>query len=173
MWDTILNRRETMDINKYLGVWYQLAHYPSWFDRADNYNTTAEYRLIGENTISVHNRSIVAGEVVESMGTGRFLGEASFRVDFPMPEVENVNSKYGYPSQSNQQTPSSEPNYQIVKLWACSCGDYVFSLVTDPKRESMYLLSRNPKPDLELFGEITKYITANFDRERVVFTPHY
>lgn len=35
----------SFDINKYFGVWYELIHYPSWFQRNDNYNTMATYTL--------------------------------------------------------------------------------------------------------------------------------
>jgi apolipoprotein D and lipocalin family protein len=163
-----------MELERYLGKWYQLAHYPSWFDRSDNYNTTAEYTATGNNTISVRNRSIADGKVVESTGTGTYRGNSSFRVDFPIPEVENVNANYGYPSGSNQPFSYDSPaNYVIVKLWTCECGDYKFSLVSDPERKSMYLLSRTPHPDLDTFNHIMRYVIAHFDRSKIVYTPHY
>src|SRR5579871_427909 len=88
------------DINKYLGKWYELAHYPSWFQRNDNYNTTAIYSLTGENTIKVTNSTIAEGNKIESIGVAHYLGGMNLRVDFPNSEVNKLLQSHEFNSQS-------------------------------------------------------------------------
>lgn len=163
-------------LKKYLGLWHELIHYPSWFQRNDNYNTTAEYTLNKDGTILVHNSTISNGKVVESFGKARSLGGLNFRVDFPMPEVAKLQASGQFIKGPPTGTQFSNPNfanYVIEKIWANKRGDYLFAVVTDEKRESLYVLSRYKNPPLCIYNKIMKYIIDNFDRDRLVQTPHF
>ncbi|CAH6419895.1 Hypothetical protein HVR_LOCUS971 [uncultured virus] len=113
-----------LDLNNYLGTWYELMHYPSWFQRNDNYNTTAEYTLEnvnGQKVIRVHNSTITQGKRFDSIGIGRYLGGYNFRVDFPMGEVAKLQQSgefKGYRSDTNNNIP----NYVVEKLWTNAYG---------------------------------------------------
>ncbi len=160
------------DINKYLGTWYELVHYPSWFQRNDNYNTTAHYHMHCDGTVKVHNSTISHGKVFDSYGIAKVLAPYALRVDFPMPEVQKLqmSSEFGAPSNF---LPSNEPNYIIDKIWANEKGEYMFAVVTDLYKQSLYLLSRYPDPPLCWYNVLMDYIVNNYDRDRLVQTPHY
>lgn len=145
---------EEFGVDKYLGVWYELMHYPSWFQRNDNYNTTATYRLIGDNTISVTNRTYSMGDILESEGRGVYLGGFNLSVSFT-GEMDDV------------------PNYMIDKIWTGSDGSYQFAVVTNDTKSTLYVLSRSPNPSLTNYGVIMKYVCDNFNRDLLVQTPHY
>jgi len=160
----------SFNLNKYLGKWYELVHYPSWFQRNDNYNTTAEYSLNEDRTIHVHNSTITQGKPFDSHGKAVSLGGFNLRVDFAPPEVSKlVDSKQFKPEQFKMDMG---PNYVIDKIFTNKNGDYVFAVVTDHKKESLYVLSRCAHPSLIAYNEIMAYVIANYNRDRLVQTPH-
>ena len=160
------------DINKYIGTWYELAHYPSWFQRNDNYNTTAEYTIMKENVIQVHNSTITNGKTINSFGIGRYLGGNKFRVDFPHDEANKL-IESGEFVKFQQNLDCNQPNYIVEKLWLNCYGQYVFAVVTDPSRQSFYLLSRYRHPSLIAYTQVMEYVIANFDRDRLVQSPYF
>lgn len=160
--------------SKYLGKWYELAHYPSWFQDNDNYNTTATYTL-DDGKISVLNSTYSAGRLIESLGTAHYVGDMSFNVNFSTDEVNKLIAQ-------NQNIESyvaggynsiDYPNYVIDKLWTNKTGDYMYSIVTDPSKKTFYLLSRTPNPTHREYSIIMNYVATNFDRKQLVQTPHY
>lgn len=166
------------ELSKYLGVWYELIHYPSWFQRNDNYNTVAQYGLANDGSISVRNSTITQGKYFESVGTAHNLRGTDFRVDFPIPEIAKLanSHQFNVPQFSlpqSQVQSQSEINYVIDRIWVNRYGQYIFAVVTDPARQSLYLLSRYPNPSLVAYNEIMAYIIANYDRDRLVQTPHF
>ena len=62
------------NIKKYMGTWYELVHYPSFFQRNDNYNTKAVYTL-KNNMVQIENSTNVMGKIVTSKGTGKLVEE--------------------------------------------------------------------------------------------------
>lgn len=165
----------SFDPNKYLGTWYELMHYPSWFQRNDNYNTTAEYttaNLNGEIVIQVHNSTITQGKKMESTGIGRYLGGSNFRVDFAINETNKLQQS-GQFTNYDSNLNSNIPNYVIDRIWADGYGQYILAVVTDPSLQTLYVLSRFKHPPLSLYNEVMTYVVANFDRDRLVQTPHF
>jgi apolipoprotein D and lipocalin family protein len=160
------------DINKYMGKWYELVHYPSWFQRNDDYNTTAEYTLKNDGNVMVHNSTIVQGKVIESYGTAKVISSGKFRVDFDIKEIKNVVNS-GQFQQYQKGLPDNVSNYVIDKIWLNQYGEYIFAIVTDATKSSLYLLSRYAQPNLEDYNDLMTYIIANYDRDRLVQTPHY
>lgn len=160
------------EISKYLGKWYELAHYPSWFQRNDNYNTMAEYGMNSDGTVSVHNSTLTQGKLFDSYGTAKWMGGMNFRVDFAMPEVDKLTSS----GEFNKFMPMSnenEANYVIDRIWTNCYGEYIFAVVTDLRRESMYILSRYAHPSLISYNELMEYVVKNYNRDRLVQTPHF
>lgn len=162
------------DIRKYLGVWYELVHYPSWFQRNDNYNTTAEYSLANETdmVIKVVNSSIAQGQKFESVGSAKYLGGNNLRVDFAPKEVGKL-VQSGQFKQFQGMMDQNAPNYVIDKIWTNAYGQYIFAVVTDPAKQSLYVLSRYANPSLAAYNEIMQYVIQNYDRDRLVQTPHF
>lgn len=163
---------QSFDQNKYLGKWYELIHYPSWFQRNDNYNTTAEYSLNSDGTIKVHNSTMSQGKLFESYGKAVYYGGSKFRVDFAPSEVSKlIDSNEFVKNNSNVAIP--DVNYIVRKIYTNKDGNYVFAIVSDPKKESLYVLSRYQHPSLVAYNEIMSYVVANYNRDQLVQTPHF
>lgn len=164
---------DTFDINKYLGVWYELMHYPSWFQRNDNYNTTAEYSLNSDGSITVHNATISNGKTFDSYGTAKMLSAGVLRVDFSMENKTHLTESSEFVRDHNIDSQAPFPNYIVDMIWKDDEGKYVYAVVTDAKKNSLYVLSRTPRPLLNIYSEIMTYIISKYDRDKLVQTPHY
>jgi apolipoprotein D and lipocalin family protein len=53
--DSPLTVVDVVDLNRYLGMWYEIASYPSWFQKGCT-ASTAEYSLLPNGKIRVVNR---------------------------------------------------------------------------------------------------------------------
>lgn len=160
------------NLQKYLGKWYELAHYPSWFQRNDNINTVAEYSLNSDGTVNVHNSTLIPGtsmQPLDSYGTATHLGGTSFNVQFAMPEVTKLAISGQFKTPNIQMTG---PNYVIDRLWTDAAGNYIFVVVTDSQRNSLYVLSRDPHPCLQHYNEVMGYVIEHYDRDRLVQVSH-
>jgi lipocalin len=160
----------TFNIKKYMGVWYELIHYPSFFQRNDNYNTKAEYKLIN-GMVDITNSTLVQGKLVKSKGKGKLIDDFILRVDFAPPEVSKL-------AQTGQFKPanipqSTEPNYVIDHIWVDDDDNYQYAVVTDLHRNALYVLSRTTRPPLKDYTKIMNYVLQFYDRDRLVQTPHY
>lgn len=117
----------TIDLNRYLGKWYQIAALPQVF----SFNAkcvTAEYSLNTDGSIKVVNKQIGPdGKPAEI--TGRATVEAN-----------SGNSKLlvGF---FGQQPAAS--NYWIVEI----ADDYSYAVVSDPTKTTWWILSRTPQMD--------------------------
>jgi lipocalin len=160
-----------------MGTWYELVHYPSWFQRNDNYNTMAQYELMSDGSVKVHNSTITQGKCFDSYGIAQRLGDLSFRVDFPISEVNKLIQSQQFNPPQIMNTSMAQytmmPNYVIDKIVVNNCGEYIFAIVTDPSKQSLYVLSRNKHPDLATYNFIMNYVVTNYERDRLVQTPHF
>ena len=65
-----------VDINRYLGRWYEIARYPNWFQE-NCYAVTADYELSEDGFIRVVNRCNdrkLNGEMREALGKAHYGG---------------------------------------------------------------------------------------------------
>lgn len=119
-----------LDVNRYMGTWYQLAANPAPFNLDCVRDTTANYTLLDERNVRVENScTTVTGERRGIVGNARVNDTASLHVSFP-----------GVPSQDSLDGPS---NYIVSYL----ADDYSWALVGDPTRISGFVLSRSPVVD--------------------------
>jgi lipocalin len=174
---------EKFNLARYMGKWYELMHYPSWFQRNDNYNTTARYRLKSDGKVEVVNSTISNGKRVTSVGTATYLGANLLRVDFSAEEIQKLIGTGQFPAlgtnpaQPNGGMPPnmdpSVPNYVIDSIWQNEKGEYLYAVVTDLNKESLYVLSRLAHPCLESYNKLMQYVITYFNRDRLVQTPHF
>ncbi|WP_216901576.1 lipocalin family protein [Nocardia alni] len=119
-----------LDLNRYLGAWYQLAAVPQYFNLVCARDTRAVYGLDARGDVSVHNSCTTwTGSANEIRGTATVTDPATnaqLHVSFP-----------GVPTQDHRDGP---PNYIVTAL----ARDYSWALVTDPARVSGFVLSRTP-----------------------------
>lgn len=166
-------------LEKYLGLWYELAHYASWFERQDSYNTTAEYSLNDDGSIQVHNSTMLEGAIVESFGQAKILDKTDFvdgagslaalHVSFPDMEVRRLETETLVPS----SVRGPYANYLVNHVLMNDDGDYIYAIVSDPHRRSLYVLSRFPQPDLISYNIVMEYVRQNYDITKILHVPHY
>ncbi|MBF6214135.1 lipocalin family protein [Nocardia puris] len=137
----------SLELDRYLGVWRQLAAVPQPFNLECARDTTAEYTLDARGDIAVHNRCTTwTGGTSEIRGTARVndpVTRAQLHVSFP-----------GVPSQDQLDGPT---NYIVTALGP----DYSWALVTDPSRLSGFVLSRTPALDENAWAAVDAAISAN------------
>ena len=131
---------QKVDLDRYAGKWYQVAALPQPYTLQCAHNTTAEYGVIDDSTISVRNScgTLVGGPSVID-GTATTRSDASLRVNFP-----------GVPFQN----PDGPTNYRVTYLEE----DYSLAIVGDPTRSSGFVLSRTPDLSAEEWSKVRSII---------------
>ncbi len=116
------------DINRYLGLWYQIATIPSWFQR-DMIRVTAEYSRKPDGSIKVDN-----------IGYGRITGIKNRVVG----TAERASSFYD--SWLKVRFFFGKGDYFVLEI----DPNYQWALVGSSDPDSLWILSRTPKIDLSL-----------------------
>jgi len=135
-----LDTVSTVDLDRYLGTWYEIASYPAWFQR-DCTATTAEYSLRDDGLIRVVNscrKGSPDGRLKQSTGRAKVVEgsrNAQLRVSFFWPF-------WG--------------DYWIIDL----DPDYRWAVVGEPKRKYLWILSRSPTMDDTVYDDIVSRLPA-------------
>ncbi len=141
----------SVDVQRYLGTWFQQALIPNRFQSMCASDTSATYAMDGNN-LSVLNRCKgTDGSLESAKGIAKIVegsNNAKLRVSFFRPF-------YG-----DYWVLALDPNYQWV-------------LVGDPSRQYGWVLSRNAKLDDATFTQIMARATAaGYDKALFVKSPH-
>jgi apolipoprotein D and lipocalin family protein len=123
---------KSVDLDRYLGRWYELARYDSWFEHNDE-GVTAEYSLRPDGLIRVVNASRSGSP------TGRLRwAEARARV---VPGSGNAKLKVAFFG------PFFIGNYWVLD----HAEDYAWSIVGEGSRRYLWILTRAavPPPDVK------------------------
>lgn len=123
----------SLDVQRYVGTWYQLASVPQPFNLDCARDTTATYGLLDPSNVSVANSCTTwAG------GANGIRGNA--RVNDP---VTNAQLHVSFPDVPFQSAADGPTNYVVTYI----ADDYSWALVGDPARLSGFVLSRTPAVD--------------------------
>ncbi len=148
----------SVDLDRYLGLWYEIASYPTFFNR-DLVGTTAEYSLRDDGLIRVYNRAFVGdfdGPIDDIEGTARVVDtqtNAKLAVSFASVPFGNL----------------FEGRYWIIDL---DEEAYSYAVVSDPFRSTLFILSRSPQIDEAVLDAILDRLEAQgFDLTRLTYTP--
>jgi apolipoprotein D and lipocalin family protein len=137
-----------VDLEKYLGKWYEIAHLPAKFQEGCD-ETTATYALSEDASISVLNECKKNAKVKKAKGKAKVVDKstgAKLKVTFFWPF-------YG--------------DYWIIKLGE----NYDYAVVGTPDFKYLWILSRTSQMDNKLFSELTEFAKAQgFDTERLIRT---
>ena len=130
----------TVDLQRYQGVWHEVARLPNRFQRDCTGDTTATYTLRQDGKIAVLNQCRDAnGKTKSARGTAKLASKAGppskLRVTFFWPF-------YG--------------NYWIIDL----DPDYQWAVVGEPDRKYFWILSRTPQLDKAIFEAIVSRAKA-------------
>jgi apolipoprotein D and lipocalin family protein len=117
---------EKVDLDRYLGLWYELARIPNPFQKKCAKNTTAEYSLRDDGKITVVNTCVKAnGDVITARGIARVMDTATgAKLKVSFVKLLWFNLFWG--------------DYWIIGLDA----DYRWAIVGDPQRKYGWVLSR-------------------------------
>jgi apolipoprotein D and lipocalin family protein len=120
----------SLDVNRYMGTWYELARYPNRFQRDCSGPAVAAYSLQPNGQVRVVNRCPQAdGKTDEAIGEARRVGEpgsARLEVRFAPAWLSWLPMVWG--------------NYWVIDLDPA----YQLSVVSEPTREYLWVLSRTP-----------------------------
>ena len=143
---------ERVDLDRYLGTWYEIASYPAWFAKNCT-GVTAEYSRREDGKIGVINRCFkgsLEGKLKEAKGRAK--------VADPNTNARLKVSFFG-PFWGDYWILDLDPEYQ----WA---------VVGEPKRKYLWILSRTPTLDQEtLDGILSRLPARGYDIDRLQWTP--
>ena len=129
-----------LDVQRYLGKWYEIARYPNWFQRNCAGAVTATYTRREDGKIGVLNecrtRSL-DGPVQSIAGKAWVTGEA--------PDFGKLKVQFFWPFSANYWVVALDPDYQ----WA---------IVGEPSRKYLWILARTPSLDDRLYGSLLQRV---------------
>jgi apolipoprotein D and lipocalin family protein len=144
-----------VDLNKYIGLWYEVAKIPNWFQKKCIKNTTAEYSLRDDGKIKVVNSCI------QDDGS-KNVAEGVAKV------VDNI---------SNAKLEVSFVRILGIQLfwgdyWIIGLGEnYDFAIVGSPDRKYGWILSRTKKLPSEKLNQISDLLKIKgYDIKNFEFT---
>jgi apolipoprotein D and lipocalin family protein len=138
-----------LDLNQYLGKWYEIARYEHFFEKNCK-NVNATYSLKKNNNIKVVNRcqDITTNEKKEAIGEAKRVDKTNskLKVTFFWPF-------YG--------------DYWVIML----AKDYSYAVVSEPTKKYLWILSRTKTLSINIQNKIVKKLkTLNFDTSKLIWT---
>lgn len=116
---------ENVDIERYMGLWYEIARLPNWFEKEGCYDVQARYTLLDEKKgrFEIENTCVlpVTHALQCAKGIGRVVGPGQAQVSF-LPLVPFWLSSGAY--------------------WILETDHSYYSLVGDPARAHLWILCR-------------------------------
>jgi apolipoprotein D and lipocalin family protein len=143
-----------VDLQRYLGKWFELARYENWFERGCE-AATAEYGLLPDGKVSVRNSCRyggVAGRLKVTSGKARILpgtGGTKLKVSFFGP-------------------------FYIGNYWVLDhAEDYAWSIVGEPSGRYLWILTRDAHPAGSMQEMLVRRAgELGFDAARIRMTKH-
>ncbi|MBV6689694.1 lipocalin family protein [Xanthomonas euvesicatoria pv. physalidis] len=148
----------SLDLNRYLGTWYEIARLPTRFEDADCTDVSAHYTLEEDGSVRVQNRCFTAeGELEEAIGQARAIDDTHSRLEVTfLPE-------------GLRWIPFTKGDYWVMRIDA----DYTAALVGSPDRKYLWLLARLPQLDENIAQAYLAHAREQgFDLAPLIHTPH-
>lgn len=148
-WSDELKTVAHVDLERYLGKWYEIARYDHRFERGCS-EVEAIYTKRDDGMIGVLNRCFIKEDnrTKEANGRAKVADEetnSKLKVTFFWPF-------YG--------------NYWIIEL----AEDYRFVVVSEPKKEYFWILSRTPVMEqADLDGILERTTALGFDARKLIW----
>lgn len=130
-----------VDIERYMGTWYEIAKFPQRFEDG-LVGITATYSLLPNGKVRVLNSGYVGdfnGKLKTAKGKAWVVDEktnAKLKVSFFWPFAGD---------------------YWVIELGK----DYEYAVVSESSRRYLWILSRTPKMDEVVYGEILERLITN------------
>ena len=144
----------SVDLNRYLGSWYEIARYPNSFE-VNCYNATAQYSENSDGSINVLNTCIKqdSGNADVANGLATVADTSS-----------NAKLKVTFLPSWLRWTGIGLGDYWVIQL-----GDnYEYSVVSEPGRNYLWILSRTPEVDAATYAKIiARLVEQGFDISKI------
>lgn len=142
-------------LERYAGVWYEIARLPNRFERDCERDITATYKLLPDNRVDVLNQCVKAdGTRMSARGLARSSDGSTSRL-----EVRFAPAWLGI-------FPFVWGDYWVLDL----ASDYRWSMVGSPDCEYLWILSRQPEmAEEEVERLLAKAKALGFATGRVVY----
>lgn len=126
-----------VDLNRYAGIWYEIAKIPNRFQKHCISGTTAQYKLREDGKIEVINRCIDEdGEKDAAEGVAKVVDESTnAKLEVSFVRILGINLFWG--------------DYWIIGL----DDNYEYAVVGTPTRKYGWILSRTPQLSEEKLKE--------------------
>ena len=138
---------EKVDLQTYMGKWYEIARYPNTFQKGCR-NSRATYTLKPDGQVEVLNECERDGKTSSAKGTAWVVDPetgARLKVSFFWP---------------------FRGDYWIIKLGR----DYEYSVVSEPSMKYLWILSRTPELPKTTLEAIEKNLAdLGFDLSRLIY----
>ncbi|KAJ3705471.1 hypothetical protein LUZ61_009176 [Rhynchospora tenuis] len=147
-----------LDLNRYMGRWYEIACFPSQFQPKNGANTRATYTLNEDGTVKVLNETWTDGK-------RGFIQGTAFKADAKSDEAK-LKVRFFVP-----------PFLPIIPItgdyWVLYIGDnYQYAVVGQPSRKYLWILSRTPVIDDEVYNHLVeKAKEQGYDVSKLKKTP--
>jgi apolipoprotein D and lipocalin family protein len=156
-WSQQAHTVAAVDLDRYVGKWYEIARFPNSFQSDCAGNVTAEYVKRDDGDIDVINRCKTAGGA-----TDEAVGRA--KVEDP---ASNARLKVRFAPAWLSWLPFVWADYWVVDL----APDYSLAAVGGPDRDYLWLLSRTPELPEAVYEALVNRVTAKgYDTSKLVKT---
>jgi apolipoprotein D and lipocalin family protein len=149
---------ESVDLDRYVGDWFEIARYPNRFQRKCTGDVRASYVLRSDGRIDVTNRCRTADGEIAANGVAKIVDartSARLKVRFAPAALSFLPFVWG--------------DYWILGL----AEDYSWAVVGSPDREYLWILSRTPSLAEPGRAAALQVARANgFDTARLEWTRH-
>jgi len=146
-----------VDLDRYIGTWYEIARLPNWFQDQCTGNVTADYKRLDDGDIEVVNRCLDEdGMIDEAHGVARIVDTSTnAKLEVSFVSVFGWNLFWG-------------------DYWIFGLGDeYEYAVVGMPSRKYAWILSRTVQLSPEVWSHIQQVlIGAGYDPEKLLKTQH-
>jgi apolipoprotein D and lipocalin family protein len=146
-----------VDLERYVGLWYEIAKVPNRFQAQCTHGTTARYTLRDDGRMTVTNRCVKAdGTISEATGIARVVDAASnARLQVSFVRFLGIQLFWG--------------DYWIIGLGE----DYEYAIVGTPDRKYGWILGREPAMAPERLEHVFSELRAqDYDPDDFEMTPH-
>ena len=149
----------SLDVQRYLGRWYEIAKFPNAFQRQCVADTSALYSLLPDGRIQVLNQCRLSGGAMDqALGQARQMGgssSAKLKVRFAPAWLSFLPMVWG--------------NYWVIDL----DDAYELVAVSEPQREYLWILARSPHIDESRYAALEARLAAmGFDVGKLEKMPH-
>jgi len=144
---------DSLDLNRYVGTWYEIARLPNRFQKACASDTTATYKLRPDGRIDVLNQCREAdGRLRSARGVAKPAG--------PKEPNSKLRVSFFWPFAGDYWVIGLDPDYR----WA---------VVGGPDRKYLWVLSREPRMDAAEFEKIIELIRRQgYQTKDLLLTRH-